>query len=222
MSADARARHAVRLRSFQSQRRLGVLSLADEGRGFCVGLAGQGPPCDPPDQLSRLLWGAIADATGDLDPRGVAAAVDRRLRASDARALGPLCFAAALAGPRQVEVCTAGDLRVHLVEDERVTRVTTDHILRDDAPPDLPESARTMMPTMLTRTLGGSATTTPQSFVWAVHPPYRIVVCSDEYHRHQRPEVYWPKLAADLAAGRIPFPLDPGYLGGLVVELSFG
>lgn len=212
---------SISLRSFHAGRRAGVLQVADDETAFLAGAAGLGPPVDPARSLSRLLADGAAALGRDLDPAALAAALDTSIRAAGERGPGPISYAAARAGAAEVVICTAGDLRVHLVVDGRVERTTRDHILPSDPIPGMPPDTAARLQSFRTRGVGGPVPSVHETVVWPVAPPYRLVVCSDEYHRFQPVDVYWSALAGDLAAGRDPAPVDINYSTGLVLELGF-
>src|SRR5262249_6153334 len=129
--------------------------------------------------LSHLL----AEAALKRHPEAIALTLDARLR--DPGQPG-LSFAAVRASATQVQVSTAGDLRVHMIEGGAVTRVTRDHILANEmAGAALP----TAMAQVVSRAVGGATPCAPETVVWTVEGAYRIVVASDEYHRFEPPEV---------------------------------
>lgn len=203
-------------RSVQAGRQFGVLYLAEPTRAFCAVLGGYDPRADRSDALSRLLSGAAGDCGGGLTPPALARALEARLGSwSGLDNPGPLVFAGVSAHLDRVEVCTAGDLRVHLIANGRLERWTRDHILREDPQPGFPEDFAATMSTIVTRSLnrGGPP---PEDIVWPSRPPYRVFVCSEEYHHHEPPERY----AADIAGGPPAVPNRGSHLGGLVAELA--
>jgi hypothetical protein len=193
--------HELHFRAVQLGRVFGVLYVGGENQGFCAAIHGYAPAAAPPHDLTRLLAQALAEqGTGELTPVGLAAAVDRKLRALAAEGPGAVSFAAVRADNRRVEVAVAGTLRVHRVVGDRVLDTTA--VDRNAA-------------------LGGPGEAALQTTRWPVDSPYRMVIVSDEYHGFRGPETYFPQLAADLAAGRAPMPIDRTYTTGLVTELTF-
>jgi hypothetical protein len=126
-------------------------------------------------------------------PGSVASRLDQRLR--EARAGNPswVIFAAAAITETAVHVCTAGDLRIHLVQGDRVIRTTRDHIVRNESTEWLRktygEAPLDDHATMLTRTLG-SGDLPAETDTWPALVNGSLWLCSSEVHRFRSPEQY--------------------------------
>jgi hypothetical protein len=112
-----------------------------------------------------------------------------------------------------VHVCTAGDIRVHLVRGGSVVRSTRDHVLANESP-EWVRATYGGVPlghhaTMVTRTLGSCALP-PEKEEWPAKSPFSVLVCSSAHHRHREPNVYAEELLA--AALREDEPLEEGVL----------
>jgi hypothetical protein len=152
---------------------------------------------------ARLLTGASAEV---LAARGAPPSWPGRLASAISARLGEqretgdpgwILFAAALVSQHAVHVCTAGDIRIHLVKDRRILRATRDHILANESPEwvqatygdlDLDHHA-----TMITRSLGNSALP-PEQETWSVQAPFSVLACSSDYHGYRSPDLYCEQL----------------------------
>lgn len=158
--------------------------------------------------LGQLLRAAI-DEVGEVAPAAwpaaVAVALDTRLRgrldATPSIAPTSALFAAAALAADRVFVCTAGDLRVHLIEGDAVIARTRDHVYADDPPPaPVPGLDPAAVASVATRWLGGDRTAAPESVVWTARAPYRVAVCASQCHHHAAPDRYLPRLLGGGAA----------------------
>lgn len=140
--------------------------------------------------LSSLLSEANAvahSATVTLPwPRAMAEAMSAGLenRAATGAPTATLLFASLHLTQDRALVCTAGDLRVHLIMGDVVTEITRDHVMQAD-PPAFPVPAHAA--TVPTRWLGGICQGPPESWTWNARAPYSIAVCSSQVHRNQPP-----------------------------------
>ncbi len=167
-----------------------------------------GEPVKTP--LAQVLQhGLVAqqDALADGTTEAIAHSVDALLRDRNfaANCTRWLFYAAVLAGPGFVEVCTAGSLRVHMIFGSTLQRVTRNHTLQEDpeakllmrAPPgyeDLVDD-HSLFSSVATRALGASCLGVEQALPpeydrWPAAFPYRVLICSDDFHAHRPPEDY--------------------------------
>jgi serine/threonine protein phosphatase PrpC len=94
-------------------------------------------------------------------------------------------FAGLALGPDKVDVCTAGTLRVVLVEGGSVTQSTRDHILREDPQPGVEYPAE--HETVVTRALGIGSRAEPESVQWPMRTGAQLAILSDEWRLHEQP-----------------------------------
>lgn len=208
----------LQVRTFAYGLPYGTLVLAEPKQALCAALYGAAGSTAPPGALQRALITAAGSADPALGLAGFAAELDVGLRA---RSLGTFSFAAVLARAGRVEVCSAGDLRVHQVQNGAVVRVTRDHVARNEPLASLPPELSERYGTVVTRALGGNPVTPAETAVWQTEPSYRLVVCSEAYHRFAEPASYWADLAEILENARsAPFPREL-QAAGLVIDLHF-
>ncbi len=119
------------------------------------------------------------------------------------RTIGAVVFAAVLFTPEQVEVCTAGDMRVHVVRaDKSVEHVTRDHNAVSD-PQEGVEYARIQhvpgfLENVLTRVLPSSNGGKPPEYLrWQLSQGSTVYVCSSRVHIYRDPATYLPLLRAN-------------------------
>lgn len=119
----------------------------------------------------------------------VAQRVGRKIE-GDPRAV---IFCALGAASEMVHVCTAGDIRVHLLRDGEILQSTRDHVLGNESPEWVREKYGDINvddhATMLTRTIG-MCSMPPTHETWRLRVPFTILVCSAEYHRHRPHRMY--------------------------------
>ena len=203
----------------------GALEIADGDRLWCAYLESDPRPGRAPDALARLLADAAAavrtEAAGERWPSAMAAAVDGALRrgagaeAPPAGAPTSALFAAAMVTADAMYVCTAGDLRVHLLCDGVLRAVTRDHVWSSD-PPEVAPAAMAGLPPevaagLSTRWLGGSPAPPPESARWPIRRASDADHLLVEVHRRRAPAAYLP---GELASP----PPGPGLL--VVAELG--
>mgnify|MGYP000449590071 CR=1 FL=1 len=106
-------------------------------------------------------------------------------------------FAAVCMDGSVVRVCWCGDVRVHLIGQGTV-RATVDHTVQfapdDELPPGEPSVIRNAVPTMLTRWISANQPSAAETVTWK-RPTggSEIVICSNGYHRHDKPGNPVPK-----------------------------
>lgn len=178
--------------------RFGTLAI-QEGEVFLVAVAEDGMASGAPGAAARILTsaaGVLMQAEKQLTPHWpalLASQVTDQLRLKERDAPAWLLFAAVLISPSAIHVCTAGDIRVHLICGGRVARVTRDHILANESPDwvrttygDLPPGDHD---TIITRTLG-NCSLPPEADAWQAQTPFSLLICSSAYHRHRLPDTY--------------------------------
>lgn len=106
-----------------------------------------------------------------------------------------MLFASVLLEPTTVEVCVAGSFRVHLLEEQKLVGTTRQHVLREDpfagiqAPAGF-EDLGEITDGIVTRCLGRPDSLPAESSVWQTGVPYRVVVCSSDFHQDREPVTY--------------------------------
>jgi hypothetical protein len=141
-------------------------------------------------------------------PHRMAAGIDLTLRKMVPPVPGAVpasaLFAAVEATRREISVCTAGDIRVHLLQDGTLVQSTRDHVLGVEAPDS--GEARRLPPriaaTLPTRWLGGNRGPAPECLRWPAQPPYRLLICSSHYHHRRAASDY----IAALGERTLPLP----------------
>lgn len=111
---------------------------------------------------------------------------------------GKQCYGVMYAGIQvktdEVEVCTAGDIRVHILKDNSIIARTRDHNLVDDAPDDLPEFVRSSRKEVLTgaitRIISAESNKEPEIKVWSLKECSSLFVCTSNFHGYREPEQY--------------------------------
>lgn len=103
-------------------------------------------------------------------------------------------YAGVLLQPSKVEVCTAGDIRVHLVKGGSILAVTRDHNMIDDIPEDTPDWVKNRPHEFLcsvpTRCIGDDYTKPPELQVWSITGAYSVFICTSQVHKYQAAEKY--------------------------------
>lgn len=151
------------------------------------------------DILAQTLVSAATFArssASDSWPSAMASSINDSLRrimeAGEQNAPTSALFAGMALTPRVVHVCTAGDIRVHLVVGDDLVHVTRDHVQSLDPLPGkalahLEPLVATALPT---RQLGGTQTRPPESHSWTVDGPYSTIVCSSDLHLRRPAKEY--------------------------------
>lgn len=135
------------------------------------------------------------EATRERWPLYVAEHLDKVFRenteACNREACGNALFAGVLVTADSVQVCTAGDLRVHLLSGGALARVTVDHVyVNDPFEPPLRELNPELTASLSTRWLGGAPSRPPNSRCWEATRPFTVIVCSSQLHQRRRPQDY--------------------------------
>jgi hypothetical protein len=177
--------------------RYGVLSVA-AGGAHLFAAAEDAMTSGAPGAAARLLTSAAA-ALMDRGPPApewpseLASRVAERLASKAEGDPAWVLFAAVLVLKDAVHVCTAGDLRVHLVRGGEVLRWTRDHVLANEPMEWIRETYGDLSldahGTMITRTLGSSSRP-PEAVTWPADGPSSVLVCSSAVHRHRPPDAY--------------------------------
>ena len=115
------------------------------------------------------------------------------------RDVGAVIYAGALLSRDGIHVCTAGDLRVHLIESGVVTQVTRDHNAISDDPASIYADAFEGRPELkaqiLTRAVP-SNTHEPECTTWNPDQPALVLLCSSGIHRYGNPADYAHRVIA--------------------------
>lgn len=155
--------------------------------------------------LARIVHSAAASVAAEPPDSwsiALARALHGLLVASHPPEPSNALFAALVLTPDRVHVCTAGDLRVHLVVDDELAQVTGDHVQALDplASPRVGLDP-VLAATVSTRWLGTTCDLPPAAHSWAASPPYTVAIASSAYHHWRSPSGYGvPELRVDLEA----------------------
>lgn len=141
---------------------------------------------ESPLQLAQLLTQAASQlGSYSFDsqvPVNFASEVERVLLDWKSRGLGPgvVLYTGLLVLPDVVHVCSAGDIRVHLVVDGLLKAITRHHNYIDDPVPDaqVSEAAIEVYGAAPTRSLGVCSMRPPESFHWEVKGKAKVVICT--------------------------------------------
>jgi serine/threonine protein phosphatase PrpC len=195
----------------------GALAIVDATAVF-LGVVGDAMGSAGPGAAARL----IAEVAATVKPNRVmirewpdrlASSVAERVAASIEGDPGCVIFCAVAASDEVVQVCTAGDIRVHLVKDGKMLHCTQDHILENESRDWVREKygdiSMSDHATLLTRTIG-MCSLPPGRETWSIAAPFIVLICSCEYHRHRSPNTYMQDLL-DIAKERPDAPND-GFL----------
>jgi len=97
---------------------------------------------------------------------------------------------------QQIKVCTAGDIRVHLIQQDKLIGVTRDHNLLSDGEAQQAEVLKGLPIELLcntpTRWVGNRCKLRPETLTWDIEGPYSVVLCTSQFHRYRNPEEYLP------------------------------
>jgi hypothetical protein len=145
---------------------------------------------------TNVLAGAVAAASGEGAPSRwpsrLAGELHARLAALGA-AYGWGFFAAVAATRDRILVAHAGDLRVHLVSDGTLARVTRDHVVANESPDWLRatygDTDLSTHRTMATRSLGAEPLRLEED-EWPTGGELRLFLCDADFHRHRAPAEY--------------------------------
>ena len=114
-------------------------------------------------------------------------------------------FVSAIATLSYVEICMSGPFRVHLIKDGRLVASAREHILQQD-PFEDGELASIDLNThgnVVTRSLGDPHSRPAETTRWPISPPYRVVICTTDFHQYRAPEAYLT-LLGDVGDARVP------------------
>jgi serine/threonine protein phosphatase PrpC len=103
-------------------------------------------------------------------------------------------YAGVLVEPDWAHICTAGDIRVHLLENDAFKAVTRDHNYIDD-PSDSPEILARGIPREIllwapTRSIGPPSGRPPECLHWPLTPESSIEIYGSRFHRYRDPRSY--------------------------------
>lgn len=179
--------------------------------------------------LKRLLLEAqrhIEPAREIFSPEEFASAIDKVLKKwkQDEGRYQVLFYAGVLMQTGRVEVCTAGDIRVHLVRGGQLVARTKDHNMIDDPPEDpnqkLKHLLREFLLSVPTRSLDGTLNHgVPETLSWELERRDSIVICTSQFHRYANPQSYLP-LATDVFSSKFA-DAKHGAFSGAVAEIEW-
>jgi hypothetical protein len=123
-------------------------------------------------------------------------------------------YAGVLVEPGWAHVCTAGDIRVHLLENGESKAVTRDHNQIDDPQPGI-EAVASQAPREIllgapTRSIGPTSGRPPECLDWALSQGSSIEICASPFHRYRDPNSYVGSLA-DRQSRRAPATDGPEF-----------
>jgi hypothetical protein len=153
------------------------------------------------DAVDRLL-AEISQISFEQGVAALAHELGERLRAADGKHSQPawVFFAGVEIRDSAITACVAGPHRIHLLKHDAIVASTREHILRHDSPPpDWPEEAApevdvNLHGTVVTRSLGASASRAPEVTVWSSRRPFTVLLVSADLHRHQESTSYVERL----------------------------
>jgi hypothetical protein len=123
-----------------------------------------------------------------------------------------------------VYVCTAGNSRVHLIENGKITEQTNDHNLAEEpyenfvpnSDPAIGDSYK-YIETRQIVALEGKSERPPECFVWEANGDYSILIASYAFHIFQESDNYLHRfLAMDINN----FRKNEGVIGGLLTRID--
>ena len=165
------------------------------------------PPAYAGGVLDELLKTAVE--TGIDEPATLADRVGAILR-EDARyrSIGAVFFAAGRIEGDHVDVCTAGDIRVHLVDlDTNAVQMTRDHNAVSDAEDGeysyLLDPPAGFLENTPTRALPPSGKP-PEALRWSRPRNGLLCVCSSRVHLYRHPSAYLNSLVAEDSGAGVP------------------
>ena len=162
--------------------------------------------------LKRLLLEAqrhIEPSVEPFAPEEFAQAIDevlKKWKLDDGR-YQVVFYAGVLLQQGSISVCTAGDIRVHLIRGGRLVATTKDHNMIDDPPPDPDQTLKRLLPEFLlsvpTRCLDGTPNHgPPETLSWSSESRGSIVICTSQFHRYESPQSYLPRLSDVFSSSR--------------------
>jgi serine/threonine protein phosphatase PrpC len=138
------------------------------------------------------------------------------------RGPGAVLYAGVFVKSGIASVCTAGDLRVHLIRNGQVINVTRDHNLIDDpiegVNPIKDKAMEDVYRGATTRALGNTTTErAPECLTWEVAPCDEILLCSSQFHNFHRPDEYFADFLRGDSIAKYSYTSQPL---GVIVRLS--
>ena len=195
-------------RNAEDASRSGAVAIHD-GTSALFATAEDGTGSAPPGAVARvlareaaaLLHERVAPASW---PASLAARIGERLAAKQEGDPAWLLFAAVVVSNDEIQVCTAGDIRIHLVRGGEVVRATRDHVLANESPAWVKATYGDLSVadhgSMVTRSLG-SGSRPPEADRWVSEAPFLVLVCSSADHCYRPPATYAPALLDALLRG---------------------
>lgn len=93
----------------------------------------------------------------------------------------------------EIQVCTAVDIRVHLLQKHKLISRTRDHNLIEDAPAESAHRERNLPEEFLsgvtTRTIN-TEDSFPETCQWSIDGEYTVLICTSQYHRYRDSKEY--------------------------------
>jgi hypothetical protein len=179
--------------------------------------------------LRRLLLEAqrhIEPGDELFSPEEFANAIDEVLKKwnQDEGRYQVVFYAGVLVHQGRAAICTAGDIRVHLVKDGQVVATTKDHNLIDDPPEDPEGALKHLLPEFLfsvpTRCLDGTLNHgVPETLHWQIEKQDSIVICTSQFHKYVSPQSYLPLLSQVFSPS--PSGSTGGEFWGAVAEIAW-
>jgi serine/threonine protein phosphatase PrpC len=155
----------------------------------------------PKGFLSQLLLTAVSKASKKLNSNNLPLDIANLLRdeftkmTDSEHIYNGVLYAGVMLTPKEIQVCTAGDIRIHLIEKQKLMAVTKDHNLIDDVPDEIPDQVKLMPPEVLrgavTRIIGPEIDTVPETRTWNVTGDYSILICTSQFHLYKSPQEYF-------------------------------
>jgi serine/threonine protein phosphatase PrpC len=203
----------------------GVLSIVNQHSAFCV-VVDAGMSYPDQSAIGALLTKAFRrmppEAPNDTWPRRLAGELDDELKQLPRDRTSPLFlfYAACLISSNTVVVCTAGDTRVHLLQNEVLREVTRDHVLTTEDQGYVEQFYKGINqsdhPNLPTRVVGGNnvGKPPPEDYTWVMERPFAVLFATSQHHGGRSPESYLERIK-EVPSGA------PAYSdGGLVARID--
>jgi len=202
------------------------VTVSSETKAFFSVVEGNVKDGSSRDYLDGILLTALSEVSEmehEGSPEIFAGTVSNVLKAKALAGEVPdaVFFAGLLMTRQAVSVCTAGDIRIHLLQRGDLLEVTRDHTILSDPVAGVTErlsaEQREVHVGIPTRWLGPTADRPPESVRWAVSGQYQVLVSTSLVHRYRDPRDYIKILEDDSVCEEI-VRVYPGLIASLSVR----